>query len=100
MKLDPLATRRALGLDPPRKEVVDDHDATFSFEKLLLATGGTPRKLPFGDGGDVVYCRTLSDYRILREKAQRGGRFALIGGGFIGSKIAGTCETEWRPRAS
>jgi NADPH-dependent 2,4-dienoyl-CoA reductase/sulfur reductase-like enzyme len=55
---------------------------------LLLATGGTPRKLPFGDGGDVVYFRTLSDYRILRGKAQRGRRFAVIGGGFIGSEIA------------
>jgi 3-phenylpropionate/trans-cinnamate dioxygenase ferredoxin reductase component len=32
--------------------------------------------------------RTLADYRRLREWTARGQRFAVIGGGFIGSEIA------------
>ena len=37
---------------------------------------------------DVVYFRTLDDYRQLRDLAGDGVRVAVIGGGFIGSEIA------------
>ena len=59
-----------------------------SYEKVLLATGGTPRRLPAGGDDDVVYYRTLDDYRRLRSLAGDGVRVAVIGGGFIGSEIA------------
>src|SRR5262249_6556619 len=49
--------------------------------------GGTPRRLPFG-GEQIIYFRTLDDYTHLRELAGRGERFAIIGGGFIGSEVA------------
>lgn len=72
----------------------DDHCAEdsqgniYSGEKILLATGGTPRRLPFGTE-DIVYYRTLADYRHLRELTEQGkNNFAVIGGGFIGSEIA------------
>jgi NADPH-dependent 2,4-dienoyl-CoA reductase/sulfur reductase-like enzyme len=54
---------------------------------LLLATGGTPRRLPFG-GDEVIYYRTLGDYERLRALTQSGQRFAVVGGGFIGSEVA------------
>jgi len=79
---------RVLRLDLERRRVDDDHGLSFSYDKLLLATGGSPRRLSFGGSGEVVYFRTLSDYRVLRERAQRGRRFAVIGGGFIGAEIA------------
>ncbi len=69
------------------KRVVDDQGDVFTCEKLLLATGGRPRRLPFGDD-QIIYYRTLSDYRRLRALAEIGRRFAVIGGGFIGSEIA------------
>lgn len=72
---------------PEKKEAVDSEGARYSWEKLLLATGGSPRRLPFG-GDKIIYYRTLSDYRHLRSVAQTAGRFAVIGGGFIGSEIA------------
>jgi NADPH-dependent 2,4-dienoyl-CoA reductase/sulfur reductase-like enzyme len=53
----------------------------------LLATGGSPRRLPFG-GEHIIYFRTLADYRRLRALTEKGQRFAVIGGGFIGSEIA------------
>jgi NADPH-dependent 2,4-dienoyl-CoA reductase/sulfur reductase-like enzyme len=72
---------------PEQKSVVDERGDTFGYDKLLFATGGKPRRLPFGDEG-VVYFRTLSDYRRLRALAASGGKFAVIGAGFIGSEIA------------
>ena len=69
------------------KRVLDDQGVSYSFDKLLLATGGTPRRLPFG-GDAIVYFRTLADYDHLRDLADRGDAFAVIGGGFIGSEIA------------
>jgi len=53
---------------------------------LLLATGGSPRRLPFGEGS-VIYFRTLNDYQRLRTLTDDGDRFAVIGAGFIGSEI-------------
>jgi 3-phenylpropionate/trans-cinnamate dioxygenase ferredoxin reductase component len=79
--------RRILRLDPGHKSVIDDQGVVFTFDKLLLATGGSPRRLAFGDGGSVIYFRTLADYRLLRERAEPGRRIAVIGGGFIGSEI-------------
>src|ERR671912_2506699 len=75
-------------LDLQHKRVVDDRGTEYGFDKLLLATGATPRRLPVG-GHWITYYRTLKDYQRLRQEAARGQRFAVIGGGFIGSGIAG-----------
>jgi 3-phenylpropionate/trans-cinnamate dioxygenase ferredoxin reductase component len=72
---------------PTQKRVLDDKGNVFAYEKLLLATGGRPRRLPFGDD-QIIYFRTLSDYQRLRALTETGRRFAVIGGGFIGSEIA------------
>jgi 3-phenylpropionate/trans-cinnamate dioxygenase ferredoxin reductase component len=79
--------RRATTLDLRARTVADDHGTSYPFDKLLLATGGKPRRLSFG-GDDVIYFRTLADYRSLRVQADAGRSFAVIGGGFIGSEIA------------
>ncbi|TAK08421.1 MAG: NAD(P)/FAD-dependent oxidoreductase [Candidatus Manganitrophaceae bacterium] len=79
--------RTVQALDVEQRRVTDDQGVDYTYEKLLLATGGTPRRLPFGDEA-ILYYRTVADYRRLREMADRGRRFAVIGGGFIGSEIA------------
>jgi 3-phenylpropionate/trans-cinnamate dioxygenase ferredoxin reductase subunit len=79
--------RRIPSIDLDGRAVTDDTGAKHTYEKLLLATGGTPRRLP-GETSDVIYYRTLDDYRRLREVAGDGVRVAVIGGGFIGSEIA------------
>jgi NADPH-dependent 2,4-dienoyl-CoA reductase/sulfur reductase-like enzyme len=81
-----LLGRTVASIDAANKQVVDTQGHRYSWEKLLLATGGTPRRLPFG-GDHIVYFRTVADYRKLRELANKGRRFVVIGGGFIGSEI-------------
>jgi 3-phenylpropionate/trans-cinnamate dioxygenase ferredoxin reductase component len=78
---------RAQVLEPRNRRLTDERGEVYTFEKLLLATGGRPRRLPFGED-HIIYFRTLEDYRKLRALAQQGRRFAVIGGGFIGSEIA------------
>jgi NADPH-dependent 2,4-dienoyl-CoA reductase/sulfur reductase-like enzyme len=78
---------RAVSGDVARKTIADDRGEVYGYEKLLLATGGAPRRLPSADDG-VIYFRTLDDYQRLRALADRKGEFVVIGGGFIGSEIA------------
>lgn len=79
--------RKAQQLDPQQKQVLDDRGHRFTYDKLLLATGSTPRRLPFG-ADNIIYFRTAADYRHLRRLSDTRDRFAVIGGGFIGSEIA------------
>src|SRR6266850_562573 len=72
---------------PSQKRIVDDTGEIFTYQKLLLAAGGRPRRLPFGDD-QIIYFRSLSDYKRLRGLTEQRKRFAVIGGGFIGSEIA------------
>jgi NAD(P)H-nitrite reductase large subunit len=79
--------RTVTSIDVQGKMITDDHGQTHTYEKLLLATGGTPRRLPFG-GEAVNYFRTLDDYKRLRLWTEKGSKFTIIGGGFIGSEVA------------
>jgi NADPH-dependent 2,4-dienoyl-CoA reductase/sulfur reductase-like enzyme len=79
--------RKVVRLDLERSVVEDDSGATTGFECMLLATGGRPRRLPFG-GENILYYRTLADFRRLWSAAEEREHFAVIGGGFIGAEIA------------
>jgi 3-phenylpropionate/trans-cinnamate dioxygenase ferredoxin reductase subunit len=79
--------RTVVALDLEGRRATDDRGETYAYERLLLATGGRPRRLPFG-GDEVIYFRTLDDYRRLRTLTDERARFLVIGGGFIGSEIA------------
>jgi NADPH-dependent 2,4-dienoyl-CoA reductase/sulfur reductase-like enzyme len=79
--------RRATRIDRAAHLVHDDAGDTWKYRKLLIATGGTPRRFPSG-GDDFIYYRTFDDYQRLRQAVRPGARIAVIGGGFIGSEIA------------
>lgn len=79
--------RTVQSLDTEHQRVTDDQGDMYSFDKLLLATGGVPRRLA-DSSPNVIYYRTLADFHQLHALAERGQRFAVIGGGFIGSEIA------------
>jgi len=79
--------RKATQFDPQKKTVQDDKGEEYTYDKLLLATGGSPIHLPFG-AGDIIYFRNFEDYQHLRAMADAKEHFVVIGGGFIGSEIA------------
>ena len=60
--------RRIAALDPAAKTVTDGSGIEYRYEKLLLATGGSPKRLPFADAG-AIYFRTLDDYQRVRQLA-------------------------------
>ena len=80
--------RRVTAIDAKKRTVTEEHGEVVAYDKLLLATGGTPRRLPFGGNKQIIYYRTYDDYRRLRELANENVKFAVLGGGFIGSEVA------------
>jgi len=85
--------RRITALDLDARRATDDQGDEYAYDRLLLATGGSPRHLP-GDGADdVVYFRTYEDYKRLRGDVRDGARFLVVGGGFIGSELAAALQT-------
>jgi len=59
---------------------------TLPYDKLLLATGASPRRLSFpgSDSDQVLYLRTLADADRLRSAFQPGTRVVVAGAGWIG----------------
>jgi NAD(P)H-nitrite reductase large subunit len=84
-KADLFLDTRAVSGDVTGKTITDDRGEVYRYEKLLLATGGVPRRLPFAPEG-VIYFRTLDDYQRLRALADAKSGVIVIGGGFIGSE--------------
>jgi 3-phenylpropionate/trans-cinnamate dioxygenase ferredoxin reductase subunit len=79
--------RRVRGLDLEARRATDEQGTAYTYERLLLATGGTPRRFPFASD-PTLYYRTVDDYRRLRRLAEKGRSFVVIGSGFIGSELA------------
>src|SRR4051812_4123373 len=57
------------------------------FDKLLIATGASARRLPFGSP-----LRTLADATALRSLLEPGSRLAVIGAGFVGMEVAASAR--------
>jgi len=78
------------GIDPQEKTIATDSGERIGYSRLLLATGGTPRRLnlPGGDMPDICYYRTIADYYSVRAKVSPGIKVIIVGGGFIGSELA------------
>jgi len=60
------------------------------YDKLILATGSTPRvlTLPGHDLEGVAELRSLADADVLRERLRPGERLAVVGAGYIGLEAA------------
>ncbi|HEY3298008.1 MAG TPA: FAD-dependent oxidoreductase [Armatimonadota bacterium] len=88
--VDLLLDTEVTALDANNKRVKDSRRNTWGFDRLLLATGGTPRKLdiPGGDLEGILYYRNLDDYKALRDQIGETKSALVIGGGFIGSELA------------
>jgi len=79
--------RKVAQIDPAQKSVHDNEGDEYTYDKLLLAPGGTPNHLPFGNG-NIIYYRNFRHYKQLRALTENGDNFVVIGGSFIGSELA------------
>jgi 3-phenylpropionate/trans-cinnamate dioxygenase ferredoxin reductase subunit len=92
---DQIRGRRIVQVNATARHATDDGGTVYEYGKLLLATGGRPRRL--GEAPDeVIYYRTFDDYRRLRGLADQGAGFLVIGGGFIGSEVAAALRMQER----
>jgi NAD(P)H-nitrite reductase large subunit len=88
-----LITDDVLGVDFANKKVSTASGKSFSYTKLVLATGGTPRTLPlpgFKELGNIFVLRTALDVRSILEALgeAKGKRIVVIGSSFIGMEVA------------
>ncbi len=81
---------RVLRVDPKAHTVTLDSGTTVRYDKLLLATGAIPRRLPVPgmDLKGVYTLRTLEDASAIIEAAEQGKRAVVIGSSFIGMEVA------------
>lgn len=81
---------RVESINPSDKKIRTAEGTEHTYDALLLATGGSPRRLniPGANAHGMLYYRTLADYEEIRPQATEGKTAVVIGGGFIGSEIA------------
>jgi len=92
-RIELLLGMRAEGLDPGARRLRLDSGDDLPYGKLLIATGGAARRLPFLEGFENVhYLRTLADARRLHGELRAGARLAIVGAGFIGQEVAATAR--------
>jgi 3-phenylpropionate/trans-cinnamate dioxygenase ferredoxin reductase subunit len=81
---------RVVALDRATHEVETDAGERIGYDRLLLATGSSPRvlSLPGADLGGVLSLRTIEDSDRIRALMQPGARLVFVGGGWIGLEVA------------
>jgi NADPH-dependent 2,4-dienoyl-CoA reductase/sulfur reductase-like enzyme len=74
------------GIDRVTSTVATSDGSTMPYDKLLLTTGASPRRLDFpgSDRPEVLYLRTTADSERLRAAFQQGPRVVVAGAGWIG----------------
>ncbi|HEY3729021.1 MAG TPA: FAD-dependent oxidoreductase [Solirubrobacteraceae bacterium] len=81
-------------IDPGQSRVTLADGRELGFDRLLLATGAQPRRIPVpgADLDGVHYLRTLADCDLLRQRLDAGGSAAVVGAGWIGSEVAASAR--------
>ncbi len=81
---------RASSIDRARHVVTTEGGEEIGYDRLLLTTGSSPRKLPLpgADSREVLYLRRIEDSERLRERFVKGRRLVVIGAGWIGLEAA------------
>lgn len=87
--IDILVGSQVIAIDRNARTVQLASRTVVPYDKLLLATGASPRRLPLAGGSRrCLYLRTFDDARTIRSHLRSRLRLAIIGGGFIGLELA------------
>ncbi|WP_049927698.1 NAD(P)/FAD-dependent oxidoreductase [Halopiger goleimassiliensis] len=70
----------------------EDHE----YDKLLIATGGTPTQLPVenSDADGIHHFWTFQDARRIREAAENSEQAVIVGAGLLGIDFAAVCGAQ------
>jgi 3-phenylpropionate/trans-cinnamate dioxygenase ferredoxin reductase component len=81
---------RVEAIDVGAKTITTDAGETIAYEKLLLATGGRPRRLAIAgsDLAGIHYLRGIDDVDGIRQEMAAGKRLVIVGGGYVGLEVA------------
>jgi NADPH-dependent 2,4-dienoyl-CoA reductase/sulfur reductase-like enzyme len=91
--VDVIVGDRAVQLRPAGRRLELASGRSLAYDRLLIATGAAPRRLPGAGAFENVHVlRTLADARGLRDALVPGARLAVIGAGFIGQEVAATAR--------
>ena len=73
-----------------KNNILTSYNDDFLYDKLLITTGSTNRKLEVNSqiDNDIYYLRNLDEAVKIKDKALKVNKIAIIGGGFIGLEIA------------
>jgi len=86
-------------VDTEDNTVISESGEEFSYDKLLIATGGSPREYPLDDDFDNLhYMWTMGDAERIKESAEESEKAVVIGGGLLGIDLTVSyaqhdCET-------
>ena len=80
----------AVALDPAAHTVVLDGGRELSYQQLLIATGGSNRRLgiPGAELPGIHYLRTVAQCDAIKAEVAVGRRAVVVGMGFIGCEVA------------
>ncbi|MFP4218767.1 MAG: NAD(P)/FAD-dependent oxidoreductase [Salinarchaeum sp.] len=82
--------------DPEAHEVYTHDGRTFAYDKLLVASGGTPMRVPVenADADGIHHFWTFEDAREIKDHAEGVERAIVVGAGLIGVDFAGVCAAQ------
>ena len=85
---------RVEALDVQRRELRFSDGQSVTYDRLLLATGSTPRQLTVGGRNlaGVHYLRSIDDVERIRGELSGAKRVVIVGAGYIGLEVAATCR--------
>jgi 3-phenylpropionate/trans-cinnamate dioxygenase ferredoxin reductase component len=93
-EIELLLGRTVTSVDTSAEEVELDGGERLRYDRLLLAMGAEPRRLPIpgGELPGVHYLRSVQDSDALRERLDRGGSVVVVGAGWIGAEVAASAR--------
>ncbi len=85
-----LVRQPVASLDAAAKRIALDDGSAHAFDRILIATGADPVKLPLpgGDLPHVHYLRSLADSRAIIAAAKVSKKAVVVGASFIGLEVA------------
>ena len=83
-------------VDTDAHEVYTHGGETYEYDKLLVATGGTPTQLPVdnSDADGVHHFWTFQDARAIKESAADAEKGVVVGAGLLGIDLAAICGAQ------